>query len=327
MYIHVHGNFICSGHFYRAVNILLHKCKTLARLPHEICFDCTPVTKLNLLVRDLILYISNLVADPPPQQTPPPTKEVMQKAPPTKEVPQAVSSQKPSPREAASPSPSKLKSKRSWMKKKMSMDSNLGGMSPQNGKSHGAPPPPPMERHRTQPEFMSQLASKMAERKKKDDTLEEECEGVEVKGEISDSLTSEDGSIGEWSVESLSQSEAKKGQDSMTEQTPTSILGSPLRSRGALKPRGIPAPLPPSQKQAPPTETLPMTSKQQPPPPVSTKPKKKPRSYSGEDEVDFGGELTEVREGRSTSLRQDLEGAESSITAALMDQAGNRLGR
>ena len=210
----------------------------------------------------------------------------------------------------------------------MSVDSSLESLPPQNGKARGAPPPPPMERRRTQPEFMSQLASKMAQRRRQEDTLEEDFEVSGVKErDGSDGLPSEDGSVGELSIESLSQGESKKELDSVTDgPPPVSILGSPLRSRGALKPRGIPAPPPPLQKQAPDAETVPTTSKQ-PPPPVSIKPKKKPRSYHGEDEVDFGGDLAEVREGRSSSLRQELEGAESSITAALMAQAGNRMGR
>ncbi len=208
-------------------------------------------------------------------------------------------------------------------KKKMSVDSNLEGGAHSNPR--GAPPLPPMERRRTQPEFMTQLASKMAERRKMEEPLNETLEGPFItegqKDDDSEHLTSDEGSLGNLSNDSYPQGDGVK-RGVAPEETPP-ILGSPLRSRGTMKPRGVPPPLPPPKPVA---EATPSSKV---PPPVSNKPKKsvvKQPEPGGDDEVDFGGVVE--RKGRSTSLvRQELEEAESSITAALKDQAGNRLGR
>ena len=252
-----------------------------------------------------------LLLDPPPQKTTPPQSSLKDE----------------------SPSPSKLKTKRSLMKKKMSVDSNLAA---QTNQSRGAPPPPPLERRRTQPEFMSQLAKEMAERRKRG-TSGGEAEPVailEQKDESSkDETTSDEGSMENLNNDSNPHwGEARKDLPVEEVDGGPFMPGSPMRSRGVLKPRGVPAPLPPPQKVALVSQTdgdASPASSTKAPPPVSSKPKRKPKS-AGDDEVDYcregGGEGE--REARGIShVKQELEGVESSITAALMDQAGNKLGR
>lgn len=122
-------------------------------------------------------------------------------------------------------------------------------------------------------------------------------------------------------------------------------FGSPLRTRGLLKPHAGAAPMPPSSV-TPPTSTSHAGEGEEGeevlkhpanPPPVSAKPQKAPgtkQGCSGLDEPDFavpdnGGNKQEAEEAGliRSKVKQDLLVVESSITSALKEQAGSRMGR
>ena len=201
------------------------------------------------------------------------------------------------------PSPSKSKQKRGGTKKKKkqkSLDSDpgelvgVGGGSPLHGARRAVAPPLPPERRRTQPEFMKQLEAEMAERRHKE-------RGV---------------SLGEKDMPTTTQAEerAEKGEGSNDDNTtPSSATppattaeegsgvrtqASPMRTRASLKPRTRPAPMPPPSSHAAAT----------------------PTAGDGQGE----GEGVELDKAQA---RVEIGEKEGTITAALKEQAGHKLGR
>ena len=147
---------------------------------------------------------------------------------------------------------------------------------------------------------MRELAAEMAERRNKD-SLEDEGETPHK--------------------ESVVESSIPNGTNRCS--TPDSTHKA-CRSRGTLKPRNIPAPLPPTPKTPPTSQggvegTATAGKKPLLPPPVSTKPLK--QDNIGVDEPDTAMPTDEMEEANRV---QDLVGLEDSITNALREQAKNR---
>lgn len=258
-------------------------------------------------------------------------------------------------------SPSRSRNKRSLLKKKMSVDSNLGS----SGHSRGAPPPPPVRR-RTQPDFMKELALEMAGRKiKRTDVsaILEEQEGTEHQNEmetVSSELWTDEIPCKDLYPRKGKEDEEERGEigEEMVDGLPGGMSVSPFRARKTLRPRTMPAPPPPSHN-APPTmldgDTTPTFSMkrdlgetvigvnrpktQGPPPPVSSKPLKKASVKQvhgvGVDEPDsavpmhelcteYEGKGEDGEVGGVAKVKLEMAVVEESITSALMDQAGSR---
>ena len=167
---------------------------------------------------------------------------------------------------------------------------------------------------------MRELAAEMAGRRSQEGSLDGKDTPPSVR--LSRDLGCEAGDeIGGESAESA-QTSSKSGEPKPT--------GSPLRTRGSLKPRTRPAPLPPSAGAPPPSSLTQSTTAaeegvgkkgKRPPPPVASKPvATTPPSERREVGGGEGGERGVVRPEMTRSM-------EGSITAALKEQAGNRHGR
>ena len=134
---------------------------------------------------------------------------------------------------------------------------------------------PPMQRRRTQPEFMRELAAEVGGRKKPekeevDGAVEKKENGITGREEGSESGSLESGSHSEESLDSVG-----------AIPVPTAPRG--RQHKGSLKPRNRPAPGPPGPQTSPPGPQTgppdPQTAVSRAPPPVAAKPSRK---HSGE---------------------------------------------
>lgn len=268
------------------------------------------------------------------------------------------------------PSPSKSKQKRT--KKKKTSDSSEPGSgvegegSPKHGKKKIVPPPLPPQRRRTQPEFMRELEAEMAGRRNREGGATEGKDTPPMAGRRNRNSGEGGATEGKDTPPTAERKSGDNGEGGATEgkDTPTlsrvgsdkepnlttnlnldrnqSTFGSPLRTRGLLKPHAGAAPMPPSSVALPTStshagEGEEVLKHPANPPPVLAKPQKAPgtkQGCSGLDEPDFavpdnGGSKQEAEEAGliRSKVKQDLLVVESSITSALKEQAGSRMGR
>ena len=185
-----------------------------------------------------------------------------------------------------------------------------------------APLPPPMQRRKTQPDFVHELEKELTGRRNTEGKATPPVPRVNGEGVGSESKTTHppvrrDGEVTASTPSEQPADEVDGGKSK----------DSPRKSKRAfLSPRTIPAPLPPGTGEA-------GKGKGQPPPPVSSKPQAKghmKQESVGSDEPDFATPANGVcrsEEGKELSAaqaRNGLAGMEGFITSALKEQAENR---